>query len=730
MCSALMNIQAVAQSVISAKTELESKEFLKRYGIETTAPVLACTAREAAELAADIGAPFAMKIVSADIVHKLAAGGVRLNVRAQDASRAFEEIMAACRRSRPNAVLEGVLLERMVAGGLEVFLGARVDREYGGVVLLGPGGSNVESGRAPAAMLAPITRTLALRLIDEVFPDWKDAAPDAAAKDRLADYLMAVAGPDGMLASAETIDLDINPIIVNGGDCIAVDAVVVQSADAGQVSWTWAGQKLQEVIDGRRARLGGMSAIFEPESIAFIGASTATHKLGYRSIKNLIDFGYKGRIYPIHPTAQEICGRQAYASILEIPGQVDRAYIAVGAKHVPDMLSECASKGVKIVQVLTAGFTEWAGEHVSEGVALEEKVQSVLAGTEMRMVGPNCIGTFSVPGRMSMGAARYNPTQPRGITFISQSGTFAGDVVRRAQVLGVPVAQVLSCGNCSDLNLTDYLLFCENDPSTTLSAFYVESIRDPWLFFRAAAQAKKPIVLFKGGTTDQGIAAAGSHTAALATDSILWNAAVRQAGILQVDGMADLMDTLLVYSAHTMLKGNRLGVFGSGGGVSVTASDVAARTSMAIVPLAPATAQALQRFGVPGTSVGNPIDIPVWGLRDGGRLILGEIIDLLKDDPSLDSIVVYVEMGSVMDFADSEADGLSELEAICASVARARISGPRVSLALRSTGDKTQEDFVRRQRTELLRRGIAVFTSTSSAVRAHARLWALSGKES
>jgi acyl-CoA synthetase (NDP forming) len=723
-----MDIQAAAQPVARAKTELESKEFLKRHGIETTVPLLARSAREAAELAADIGAPLAMKIVSADIVHKAAAGGVRLQVAAEDAAGIFDEIMAACAASRPDAALEGVLLEKMAGGGLEVFLGARIDPEYGGVVLLGLGGSNVESGKAPAAMLAPVTRTLAYRLIDAAFSDVKGVALEAGAKERLADYLMAVAGPDGMLAGAEAIDLDINPIIVKGSDCIAVDAVVLP-AGAGGASWAWNGAQLQRVVDERKARLVGMGALFEPASIAFIGASTATHKLGYRGIKNLIDFGYKGPIYPIHPSAPEICGQRAYASVLDVPGPVDRAYIAVGARHVPDMLSECARKGVKVVQVLTAGFTEWVGEHASEGAALEEKIRSVLAGTDMRMVGPNCIGTFSAPGRMSMGAARYNPTQTRGMTFISQSGTFAGDVVRRAQVLGVPVAQVLSCGNCSDLDLTDYLLFCESDPNTTLSAFYVESVRDPWLFFRVAAQAKKPIVLFKGGTTDQGMAAAGSHTAALATDSILWNAALRQAGILQVNSMADLMDTLLVCCAHTALKGNRLGIFGSGGGVSVTASDVAARTGMAIAPLAPATAQALQRFGVPGTSVGNPIDIPVWGLRDGSRLILGEIIDLLKADAGLDSIVVYVEMGSVMDFADSEADGLLELEAICASVAQAREDGPPVSLALRSTGDQVQEDFVRRQRTELLRRGIAVFASTSSAVQAHARLWALSGKE-
>ena len=323
---------------------------------------------------------------------------------------------------------------------------------------------------------------------------------------------------------------------------------------------------------------------------------------------------------------------------------------------------------------------------------------------------------------MAMGAPRSCPTKPGSITFISQSGTFAGDVVRRARVQGLPVGQVLSCGNCLDLDLLDYLLFCEDDPHTRLIAFYAETIRDPALFFRAAERLSKPIVMLKGGTTEQGQTAASSHTAALATDAALWDAAIQKAGILQVDSIGDLMDALLIFAAHGELRGNRLGVFGSGGGVSVTASDAAARAGMSIVPLAAETAAALRRFGVPGTSVANPIDIPVWGLKEGGRYIMEELAGLLKRDPAVDSIICYVEMGSIMDFADSLADGQRELEEIGASIQRTEPAGPKLSLALRSAGDQVQDDFVRAQRTALLPHGIAVFGSAGQAVRAHAKL--------
>lgn len=710
------------------RTEIESKNLLQRFGFATTNPSLATDAAMARAIATSLRGPFAMKIVSADIVHKVAAGGVRLGIDAEQAERAYAEIIEACQASSPNAAIDGVLLEEMVAGDVEVFLGARVDPHYGGVVLLGLGGSNVEQGVPPMAALTPITEERARGMIENAIEKRLTQKLSPAAKQTLVQYVMALAGPDGMLAQGAVGELDINPIIVNGDRCIAVDAVAQDLAD-DQLAHVHSSLQTQEAIASRKDRLAGMAALFDPASIAFIGASTAPNKLGYRSIKNLLDFGYAGKIYPIHPKADEICGLKAYPSIGDIPESVDRAYVAVGANAVPAMLEQCADKGVKVVQVLTAGFTEWSGEEASRGRQLEEEIQAVLSGTDMRMVGPNCIGTFSATSRMAMGAARYSPTCTKGITFISQSGTFAGDVVRRAQVQAIPVARVLSAGNCSDLDLVDYLLYCEDDPATTLTAFYTESIQDPGLFFRAAENARKPIVLLKGGTTEQGLTAASSHTAALATDKALWDAAIKQAGILQVDSIDDLMDVLLIQSAHSTLSGNRLGIFGSGGGVSVTSSDAASRAGMRIPALAPSTCEALQRFGVPGTSVANPIDIPVWGLRDGNRLILADIINLLKVDDNLDSLIVYVEMGSIMDFADDEADGRRQLEEICASVAQASAAGPKVSLALRSTGDQTQDDFVREQRAKLLGQGIAVFSSTARAVRAHAKLYELSSKQ-
>lgn len=697
------------------KTEIESKLTLQKYGIKTTDPRIATDADQASQHAFEIGGDLVLKIVSADIVHKVAAGGVRLNVDADHAASAYYEIVSACRASAPDARIDGVLVEKMVASEGEIFIGGRIDPEYGPIVLLGIGGSGVEEGAPPSASLAPIDQGQASQLLEASLPKPLQSLMSERAREELIEYLLKIGGADGLLMTEQLDELDINPVVLNGDELIVVDAVLGERVNYACPAALPV--QLEDEIKRRLSQQWGMGALFGPESIAFIGASTSPSKLGYRNIKNLIDLGFSGDLYPIHPSAEEICGVRAYPSLADAPCPVDRAYIALGADKVPTALAECARHGVKIVQVLTAGFSEYGtGEHG------DNTLVDALRGSNTRMVGPNCIGTFSARGRIPMGAARFCPEAIGGITFISQSGTYAGDVVRRAQVQGIPVSQVLSCGNCADLDIIDYLLFCDRDENTSLIAFYVESLSQAGLFFRLAEQISKPIVILRGGMTNQGMAAASSHTAALATDRSLWTAGIAQAGILQVDSLDELMDALLIHSAHYKAIGNRLGIFGSGGGVSVTSSDAAERLGLSVPSLEAKTAKSLEHFGVPGTSVANPIDIPVWGLRDGDGFILDDVINLLKADAHIDSVIVYIEMGSIMDFADDDAAGLKELYAICDSVQSVERSGSPVTLVLRSTGDRVQEDFIREVRPKMLEKGIAVFASTTRAIRAHSEL--------
>lgn len=707
--------------------EVASKALLRRYGVTTTEPRLARTADEAVRIATELGGRVVMKIVSIDLPHKSAVGGVRLDVAPVDAASAFGAIRTAVAAARPEARVDGVMIEPMAAPGLEVFVGGKRDPQFGAVLLIGRGGVDVEQTDRIDAELAPLSPTRA-RVVARRLLAGRIAAESAV--ERLAMQFVALAGEEGLLMQEPVVEFDVNPIIVTETDVRAVDGLIIldDAPDEDRSSATG----LARIREAREGRLTGMAALFEPRAIAVVGASTNTAKLGYRLMANLVAFGFAGDLYPIHPTATEICGVKAYPSIDAIPDVVDRALIAVPAKDVPDILARCAAKGIRVAQVLTAGFSEWTdADDQSASSRLEQRMLDAIRDTGLRMVGPNCIGTYSAHARMPLVAPRYSRTEPGGITFYSQSGTFAGDIGRRSHAYGVAVGRILSCGNCLDLDAVDFLLANEADPASTLSAFYVESIRDPAVFFRIAASATKPIVLLKGGRTSQGLAAASSHTAALASDARLWDAGIALSGIVEVGNAEEMMDLLLAFSTMGLppsiarRPGNRIGIFGSGGGVSVISADVSTRVGLEITDLGDAAVAGLRRFGVPGTSVGNPIDIPVWGLLEEGRYIFGDVVDLLKSDPGIDTIVVYLEPGSVLDFADDEAHGLSQLDAMCASIAACRAGGPPVAVSLRTSGAGALDDFVRRQRLSLGAQGIAVFPTTTRALRAQAGLWRL-----
>ena len=320
------------------------------------------------------------------------------------------------------------------------------------------------------------------------------------------------------------------------------------------------------------------------------------------------------------------------------------------APSVSEALRQCAKKGVSVTQVYTAGFGEWS----DEGEALEDIIKDIAASTGMRIVGPNSIGTYCATGGVTMSTPRNASRISGRVTFISQSGTYALDVVRRSQLLGIPLGKCLSCGNCSDLTPTDYLLYCAEDPDTDIVAMYLETVKDAGQFFRLARDIDKPLVILKGGRTDAGTRAAVSHTGALASDVRIWMDAARQAGAVVVGSIDELLDVLLGFSAFGAVPGRRLGIFGSGGGVSVLAADVTAASGLELSVFSDRTKAGLEKFGVPGTSVKNPIDIPVWGLMMEGKFIFHEIIDLLARDRGVDSVITYVEMNSIFEFSEDE----------------------------------------------------------------------------
>ena len=695
--------------------EHEAKELLTRYGIATTLARLAADAETAAAYARACGGPVALKVASSDIVHKSRAGCVRLNVAAETVPGAFREILDAA-STIDGARVEGVIVEPMAAPGTEVIVGATNDALFGPVVMFGLGGTDVEARREVGFRLAPLRETDARALVHDILgPD-----PNVEA---LVQVLLAVGGPDGLLFREAVEELDINPLIVNGNDVVAVDAHIVTSADR-RVDARWFGiLDDDEFLSLKRETYEALRPTFLPEGIVVVGASTKPGKLGFRIIQNLADFGYPGRLYAVHPSANSIYGCPAFPSVAELPQAVDRAIVAVPAATVPETLRACAGKGVKVAQVYSAGFSEWS----DEGWDLEHAIKEVVQSTGIRVIGPNTIGTYCPAGGVTMSTPRHASRDPGTISVISQSGTYAIDVIRRSMILGLPLGKCVSCGNCVDIDPVDYLLFCAADPDTEVIAMYLETVKDAGRFFRLAQRIDKPLVLFKGGRTEAGYRAASSHTGAMASDLGLWMSGARQAGAALVGSIEELLDVLLGLTAGGPIHGRRLALFGSGGGVSVASSDVAASHGLDLVEFSGATRERLTKFAGPGNSVNNPIDIPVWGLRMDQRFIFHEVIDVLARDLGVDSVITYVEMNSIFEFSNDEAAGLTQMDSIIESILRTRTGGVPVSAVLRTSGDKLQDDYVRAARFRLLERGIAVYPTTARAIRAHAHLADLGG---
>ena len=691
--------------------EHRAKELLRRYGIPTTEARLARSAEEAAALAGAAGGPVAMKIAAHGVVHKAAAGGVRLNVEAADAAAVFREFTAAADAENT----EGVVVEPMAAPGREAIVGAVIDPVFGPVVMCGAGGTGVEETADVAFRLAPLGEADVRALAR--------AAGHAEGAGALEAILTAVGRPDGLLFREGIAELDINPVILSGAGAVAVDAHIVLSEDGPVDPSAFGCLDPAERKALQRQLHDALRPIFYPAGIVVVGASATPGKLGFRIVQNLVDFGYAGKLYPVHPKADSIYGRKAFPSVGDLPEPVDRAIVAIGAAGVPEALRRCAAKGVKVVQILTAGFAEWD----DEGAKLESAIGEVAEATGMRIVGPNTIGAWCGAAKITMSTPRHAPETAGGITFISQSGTYAWDMIHRAKVLGLPLGKSLSCGNCADVTPTDYLLYAAEDPDTDILAMYLETDRDAGRFFRLARETGKPLVLFKGGRSAAGMRAATSHTGALAADGNLWLAAARQAGVAVVDSMDELLDVLLAHAAFGRVGGRRLALFGSGGGVSVVSADVADANGIAFADFGDETRQRLRKFGVPGTSVDNPIDIPVWGLKSDDTFIFHEIVELLAADAGVDSIIAYVEMNSIFEFSDDVAAGEAEMEAIVRSLLRADTAGIALSAVLRTAGDKVQDDILRTARPRLLENGIAVFPTTARAIRAHALMTSLSG---
>ena len=374
--------------------------------------------------------------------------------------------------------------------------------------------------------------------------------------------------------------------------------------------------------------------LFQPKSIAVIGASRDPMKIGHVILKNLVEGGFSGQVYPVNPTADVILFQHSFASVKDIPSPVDCAIIVTPPQAVLGVLQECADKGVKAAVIITSGFAEVGN------IQGEEEIKRIAKESGMVVIGPNCMGLINPSMRVD---SVFNPVYKLGrpkqgeIAFISQSGAIGAAVMDLAATMGVGISLFVSYGNAAVVTETDLLEYLRDDPKTKVIAMYTEGVRDGRRFLDVAKEItkSKPIILIKAGKTQAGTKAAASHTAALAGDYAVYSAAFRQAGIIEVESLTDLFDFSKAF-LQPFPTGDRVAILTNGGGIGVLTSDWVVTHGLKMSEFSDVTKQELRASMPVYINIANPMDLA--GDADSKRFKF--VLDRLLLDENVDSIVL------------------------------------------------------------------------------------------
>jgi acyl-CoA synthetase (NDP forming) len=603
--------------------------------------------------------PVVIKAFGGGIVHKSDVGALRLDLETDEvpgAIFAMRARLAAEHRIFP----DGFLVEEQAPPGVELLVGA-VRGPFGVTITLGLGGVLAEVLDDVAVGLAPLDRSHAEALLDgfrgSALLHGYRGAPTVD-RDALVALLLAIGGPGGVALDDDMAELDCNPVIASADGVVVADARIVTRDHEPPAPAPYA-------LD--------VEALFSPRSIAIAGVSTSKPGFGNRALAAYRDFGWRDNLSVIHPTATEVDGVPAYPSVGDVPGGVDYLLCAVPAKACADLVR--AAAGVTpVVQVITGGFAE-AG---ADGRALETELRDAARAAGVRVVGPNCIGVYAPAGRQTfqLGASPQVGT----VSVVSQSGGLAGDIVKVGAARGLTFSKVLSIGNAVDVTPGEVVEYYATDAATRVIGAYIEGGGDGEQLvaaFCAARDAHKPVVVLTGGLSEQGTAAAVSHTGALVGDRRVWSAVQHATGCAVVERLEDFLGALVFaqrYADHPASGDDGVLVVGVGGGASVLATDACDRAGLRLAPVPAPSRIALQTLGYgAGTSVANPIEIGVGPAAPVD--VFDPVLDAVLAEHPYPDVLLHVNVQAYYSYGTAEASaggGLAApLEALLRSVGTA-----------------------------------------------------------
>ncbi len=392
-----------------------------------------------------------------------------------------------------------------------------------------------------------------------------------------------------------------------------------------------------------------LDPLFNPTSAAVIGASTVLHKTGGRRWRSMVESGFAGPLYPIHPTASEILGRKAYPSLRDVPGPVEMVVVLVRPDLVPGAVADCVAAGVRAIVVITAGF----GETGAEGKRVEQDLVAVARASGARLVGPNCAGLFSGSGRVNAMGWEV----PRGpIALISQSGNMALTFGQLAREKGVGFSKLITVGNAADVRIPEYLDYLFGDPETKVIVAYLEGFgalegRALWELMRTHP-SPKPVVVLKPGDTESGRRAALSHTGVLAGEGRVVDAALRQCGTVRAAESEDAWDAAVALASLPPLASRSVAVMSDGGGHATIVCDTADRGGLLVPTLADATQRRLGDILPARSGVANPIDFA--GRAEEEPEVVPRVADACLADPDIGAVIFAGHFGGYVRIATPE----------------------------------------------------------------------------